>query len=314
MQSATIRNGVRIEPDGEGRTIGASRIAGFSGTTMARSSDATSAGSGGSTEARSAAALLLDTQRYYAEWTDADPRALVGTDTVAICSKKRDERLPGYSRAFQLYVVVTGQAVILSYAREISAAVPSLLKLFGERPCWEGMPAAIGRLVPGNVSHSLKFGFCQLPDGLDTSSAAQLKAGQYADYLQFFQTQHPDASPEGWLEDYYASLADRGYAYGVYDDHRLVCATDAPDIPFMSDVIVEPGINTLGPYRRRGFAKAAVGAMLRHLLAMGKTPIWSCRATNEASQALAMGVGFRKFADVFTVSANQPADQTEGPP
>ena len=160
-----------------------------------------------------------------------------------------------------------------------------------------------------NVSHSLKFRFSQLPDGLDTSPAVQLEPGQYGDYLQFFQTQHPDASPEGWLKDYYASLTDRGYTYGVYDGRRLVCATDAPDIPYMSDVIVEPGINTLAPYRRQGYAKAAVVAMLEHLLAIGKTPIWSCRATNRASAALAMGVGFVEFADVFTVSA----DRSDGP-
>lgn len=261
------------------------------------------------TGGRPASSFLLDTRRYYAEWTDADPRALSGPGTVAICSTKRDERQPGYSRVFQLYSIVTDDAVILSYAREISAAVPGLLKLFGDRQCLEQMPAAIGELVPGNVSHSLKFRFSQLPDGLDTSPAVQLEPGQYGDYLQFFQTQHPDASPEGWLKDYYASLTDRGYTYGVYDGRRLVCATDAPDIPYMSDVIVEPGINTLAPYRRRGYAKAAVVAMLEHLLAIGKTPIWSCRATNRASAALAMGVGFVEFADVFTVSA----DRSDGP-
>ena len=104
------------------------------------------------------------------------------------------------------------------------------------------------------------------------------------------------------MADYYYSVADRQYAYGIFRDHKLVSATDAPDIPYMSDLIVEPGINTLKGYRRRGYAKIAAGAMIEDLLDTGKIPIWSCGATNKASAALAQSLGYIKFADVLSLS------------
>jgi RimJ/RimL family protein N-acetyltransferase len=93
----------------------------------------------------------------------------------------------------------------------------------------------------------------------------------------------------------------KGYSWGVYDEHNLVSVTDAPGIPYMSDLIVEPGINTLA--RRKGYAKMACAALIKKLVKDGKVPIWSCGSRNIASAHLAETLGYKKLADVITVIA-----------
>ena len=247
--------------------------------------------------------LLQNAQRYYAEWVDAEPHALADSGAVAICSPKRDEPQLGYSQVFRLYCFVTGQGAILSYSRGISETVPKLMELFDSRPGSEQVLATLVALVLGTPGHSRKFHFTELPQGLDTARAVQLRPDQFPDYLGFFRAQHPGGSTE-WLESYFVSMAGRGYAYGVYDHDQLVGATDAPDVPYTRDTIGEPGINTLAANRRQGHATAAVGAMLEPLLATGRTPVWSCAAANQASASLATSLGYRKLADVYTVTAD----------
>ena len=111
--------------------------------------------------------------------------------------------------------------------------------------------------------------------------------------------------PSNIFTDYFTHLVDRGNLYGVYAGGRLVSAADLPDVPHMADIVAEPGIATLAAYWRRGYAKAAAGALLKHLLAQGKTPLWSCAATNTASDRLARSVGFDKIADVIAVTREQ---------
>ncbi|MBN1579482.1 MAG: GNAT family N-acetyltransferase, partial [Anaerolineae bacterium] len=57
-------------------------------------------------------------------------------------------------------------------------------------------------------------------------------------------------------------------------------------------------------YRQRGYATIVVGALLKHLLAVPKVPIWSCAAANIASQRLAESVGYAKFADVVALTCS----------
>jgi predicted GNAT family acetyltransferase len=114
--------------------------------------------------------------------------------------------------------------------------------------------------------------------------------------------QYPRADQENWLEDYFNMQVDKGYVYGVYVGQQLVSATEIPDLPYMRDVVAEPGINTLSEYRRQGYAKVVVGALLKHLLKEQKTPLWFTNFGNIDSQKLAESWGYVKFADVITVT------------
>ncbi|NLV91731.1 MAG: GNAT family N-acetyltransferase [Firmicutes bacterium] len=93
-----------------------------------------------------------------------------------------------------------------------------------------------------------------------------------------------------------------GLSWGVYRDGRLASATDAPDVPFMKDVVVEMGINTLPEYPRQGLAKTVTGALIKYLLERGRVPLWSCSSDKFASQGLAASLGFVRFADVIAVT------------
>ncbi len=140
-----------------------------------------------------------------------------------------------------------------------------------------------------------------MPEGLDTARARQLTRDDYVDFLAYHTAQYPDAHQESWLHAYFNKIADKGYVHGVYVDDRLVSATDVPDLPYMADVVVEPGISTLASYRRRGYARTVVGALLKQWLKEGKVPLWSCNLANTGSQRLAEDLGYAKLADVITI-------------
>ncbi|HNT78347.1 MAG TPA: GNAT family N-acetyltransferase [Anaerolineae bacterium] len=150
--------------------------------------------------------------------------------------------------------------------------------------------------------HAYLYYFNTLPDNIDTSRARCLTFNDYADFFHFHQQQYGECHQHDWLEAYFTAIARKGYVYGIYADGQLVSATDAPDIPYMEECIVEIGVSTLPHYRQRGYARSVVGALVKHLLATDKVPLWWCAYNNTASQRVAQSVGFVKLAQVLTIS------------
>ena len=245
---------------------------------------------------------LSITKRYYAEWLDVDPAVLDTRGVFAVPSPRREERQAGYPRAFELYCFVSGETTIVSYHRRFQARAGDLVQLFAHDGDLEETTADLEELLGVAPRHAYKYRFVRLPEGLGTARARQLARDDYADFLAFHTAQYPDAHQKSWLQAYFNEIADKGYVYGVYVDGRLVSATDVPDLPYMVNVVVEPGINTLPGYRRRGYARTVVGALLKQWLREGKVPLWSCDVANTGSQRLAEALGYAKLADVITVS------------
>lgn len=243
------------------------------------------------------------TQRYYAAWLDVDPDQLDAPGIVAVVSPKREVRQTGYSRPFHVYAYIAGDTTIISHHRDLANRVDALIAAFRTSldlgQAGARLPAILG---PATVQHARKYTFTSLPLDLSTDAAHLLSRDDYADFLAFHTALYPTADQRTWLRDYFTHLVDHGNLYGVYAGGRLVSAADLPDVPYMADLVAEPGIATLPAYRRRGYAKAAVGALLKHLLAQRKTPLWSCAAANTASDRLARSVGFENLADVITVT------------
>ena len=253
---------------------------------------------------------LSITMRYYAEWLDVEPEVLDAPGVFVVPSRRREERQAGYSRAFQLYCYISGETTVISYHRRFEDRKGDLVQLFAHDGDLEETKAALPELLgvaPRRAcahacTHAYRYRFVRLPEGLDTARARQLTRDDYADFLTFHTAQYPDAHQASWLQAYFNEIADNGYIYGLYVDGRLVSATDAPDLPYMDDVVVEPGINTLPSYRRRGYARTVVGALLKQWLKEGKVPLWSCSFANTGSQRLAESLGYAKLADVITIS------------
>jgi GNAT superfamily N-acetyltransferase len=64
-------------------------------------------------------------------------------------------------------------------------------------------------------------------------------------------------------------------------------------------------IDTLEAHRRRGFGARAARALIRHLRATGRAPVWGALDSNGASRALAARLGFIEATSI-SVFARQP--------
>lgn len=244
---------------------------------------------------------LKTTKEYYSKWLDVELSILDKKGMYLQCSEIRNQIQVGYPRKYELYCLVREGTTIFSYSKEIENEVRILwgnLNASESPICLESFKG----VFKTKVKHDIKYFFHELPNVQETVHAKQLKENDFKEYLRFFISQNPKSNPEGWLMDYYQSLVSKGYCWGVWDDGVIASVTDAPDVPFMEHQIVEIGIQTLEPYRNRGFASITTRAFIRYLNEIKKTPIWSCAIDNSASQRLATHIGFRKFADVYTVS------------
>ncbi len=241
-------------------------------------------------------------KQYYSEWLDVAPTQFDNVGIVAIPSTKRDMRQAGYSKVFPLYCFMTEKRVIVSYSPSLESQIPLLLKDLEANATPDTVKTAIEAIFGKQPGSSNKYFFTELPENIDTSSARQLSLEDFDKYRQFFYTQHNKVEQDNvWLYKYFRGIVNQGYCFAVSVDDKFVCVTDAPDIPYMSDIIVEPGINTLAGYRKKGFAKTAVGALIKYLLSMEKVPIWSCGSSNTASAHLAESLGYRKLGMVVSL-------------
>lgn len=62
-----------------------------------------------------------------------------------------------------------------------------------------------------------------------------------------------------------------------------------------SDKYADIGVDTLEPFRRRGFAQAAASLVAAAVQEIGKTPVWSAGHFNEASLSIAGQLGFSEI-------------------
>jgi GNAT superfamily N-acetyltransferase len=243
---------------------------------------------------------LQRTKEYYAAWLDIAVDVVDRTGVVLAETEKRKICPRGYPRNFELFSVATAEALLVSFSHDldreahvhdnfdaitdVTAGIDLLKNLFEERLCWRRT-----------------YYFVESPGDIDTGGVVCLTQEAYPDYLSFFLKQNPDASPEGWLEDYFVGLVDDRRCYGIYRDHALVCATGAPDMPFMSGAVTELGVDTLAEFRGKGYARAVCTRYIDDALSRDEAPLWTCWHGNKASVQLAEQLGFTWFADLYTI-------------
>ena len=89
-------------------------------------------------------------------------------------------------------------------------------------------------------------------------------------------------------------------------EKSVVSVTNSPDIPFLPEIITEPGIDTLENYRCKEYARVVCAAYLKHAETSGLVPIWiwTCCHNNAASYRLAESLGFVKLCELFTVEGS----------
>jgi len=237
------------------------------------------------------------TIQFYSQWTELPGELFSRAGRHMKCSERRSETQEGYSKPFVLYIYINSLVTIVSFKQGCEPVAERILALSGV----DEVASFLESAFPGRLRHSLKYRFEGMNPAIDTSRAVSLTRDYFRLFSEFFSVTNGCPEP-AWLAGYFDSLVSRRCCWGIVDDNRLVSVTDYPDIPWMKDEIVDVGIATRHEFRNRGFAKAACSSFVKYITDSGKTPIWSCHRTNEASRRLAEAIGFRYLADVLTVS------------
>jgi hypothetical protein len=245
---------------------------------------------------------LAATKEYYSRWLSVSTSFLDQKGTYCLYSPERDRIQEGYSKPFDFYSYFANRTSILTYGLKLENSMGKILEFYQSYCTLIDVINVIKDGLGVKPQHDIKYYLANIPDGIDVSRAKQLTIMDYPDYLGFFKTQYPNSQPETWLGEYFNEIAQKGYVFGLYVGKKLVSASDSPAMPFMKDMVVELGINTLPEYRKNGFGKIVLSAMLRFVTSLQKVPIVSCVSTNIASQELIQSVGFKKLADVVTLS------------
>jgi RimJ/RimL family protein N-acetyltransferase len=87
--------------------------------------------------------------------------------------------------------------------------------------------------------------------------------------------------------------------YAVVQDGSAVAVCFSSRIPSVAD---EAGVNTVEAYRGRGYAVAVVASWANAIRGLGRTPLYSTRWDNLASQAVARKLGLVMYGDDLSLT------------
>lgn len=244
------------------------------------------------------------TKLYYSYWIDMGMETFDNPGITLVKSEKRKIRQVGYPANFEVYCLAIGDKLFISYNQNLDITY-NFYDEFTNIKYSEEALLKLNRIFPNRVHRRKVFYHDTFREDIDFREVIMLKKEDYRYYHDFFITQNPHLSPDGWLEEYYRYLAENHLCFGIFKDDKLVSVTDSPFIPYIPEAITEPGINTLEEYRGKGYAKKVCAAFIKNAIDSGKVPIWTCRHDNKASVKLAESLGYREFADLYTVEGGK---------
>lgn len=230
------------------------------------------------------------TKEYYSQFCGMNLTE-AGQGTYFICSAERDAELKGFGCKYTIHIFVNDSLCIVSYAPKQEAFMEQL-KGYGKDEIILAVSRKFGltkrKLMIFEKETRTHFG-----------NARILKAEDYPLYEAFFRAASPDADPDGWLYEYFMEKTDKEYFAGYFSDHKLLSVCDAPDMPYMEDIIQHTGVNTLKEERRKGYAACTAALAAHHLIEKGVCPQWECSAENTASIALAKSIGYKEYGTAY---------------
>ncbi len=208
-----------------------------------------------------------------------------------VCSNSRNDEIRGFGCKYSIYVLVKEDMCIISYAPQYAHFFNNLKSM-----------SLVDILTAVDTSFKIKkmqlMKFRQ-ECVQEYGNAQVLKRTDYPLYEEFFRLTSPAADPTGWLQEYFEEKAEKEYFTGYFINGKLVSVCDAPDMPYMEDIIQHTGIVTLKNERRKGYAKLTSALATHHLLENGICPQWECHVENTASIALAESIGYEKYGVAY---------------
>lgn len=234
--------------------------------------------------------IKIITNSFYSNFLGVNPLE-VTKGIHFVCSEARDHEVKGFGCKYTVYILVKEDVCIISYAPKYTQFLNAL------NGC--GVDEVLSAV---NRTYRLKKMQLMIFRGervREFGNARILKESDYPLYKDFFCRANPTVNPEGWLEDYFTEKAAKEYFVGYLLGGALVSVCDAPDMPYMENIIQHTGIETLQGERRKGYAKCATALATHHLLERGICPQWECGADNTASIALAQSIGYEKYGKAY---------------
>lgn len=208
-----------------------------------------------------------------------------------VCSDSRNDEVRGFGCKYTIYALVKDNVCVVSFAPQYKDFFE---KLQGKNI--DDILAAIETSYKIKKMQLMKF---KRECVFEYGNARILKKSDYPLYEKFFRSTSPAANPNGWLQDYFEEKTEKEYFTGYFLNDKLVSVCDAPDMPYMEDVIQHTGIVTLKKERRKGYAKLTAALSAHHLIERGICPQWECHLNNTASIALAESIGYEKYGVAY---------------
>jgi ribosomal protein S18 acetylase RimI-like enzyme len=97
-----------------------------------------------------------------------------------------------------------------------------------------------------------------------------------------------------------------GIVYGVVMEGRVVSLAHAHRPGVMEHQVADLGVGTAPGYRRRGYARTCVSAVVEHITRMGGEARYGCDPDNLPSVATARSVGFVPYGTQLILAAPAP--------
>lgn len=208
-----------------------------------------------------------------------------------VCSELRNEEVRGLGCRYSIYVLVKGKVCVVAYAPQYAG--------FFARLKDSGVNEILEALNAGFKVKKMQLMVFRQERVQEYGNARILKKEDYPLYEAFFRKTSPSADPTGWLQEYFEEKAEKEYFAGYFSEGTLVSVCDAPDMPYMEDVIQHTGIKTVKEERRKGYAKRTAALVAHHLLEKRVCPQWECQAENVASIVLAESIGYEKYGMAY---------------
>jgi hypothetical protein len=208
----------------------------------------------------------------------------------------------GYSRPLTVLGFVSGRRTVVSYHPDYTDFTKQAVAQFDPSDPIDSLRNGLESSFGVKATVGNKYCFAGPLADVSTEEVTALMLDDFGTYRAFFQRQHGADAAGEWLAEYFRDIVSCRRCWGIHVDDDLVSVTDAPSIPYMSDQIVEPGINTLAKFRGKGLATKVCAAMIAQVLRDKKVPIWSCRSSNIASSRLAERLGFRLLGQTVTIT------------
>ncbi|MDR2135829.1 MAG: GNAT family N-acetyltransferase [Treponema sp.] len=247
--------------------------------------------------------MIMDVEKttyeYYSHWTGVE-MSPEKQGTVFNYNPERDIVPRGYAQSSDVYVFCKDNFTVVSYGNRAKEKIEKTKGGIEKSNGVDVLRTLLEKTFLAKAGKNIKYIYRNRLES--PLPAVILNAGHCELFLDFFRKNNPNDRDYSWVREYFLELASKNYCHGIILDNKLVSATDAPDMPYMQELVQEIGINTLKEYCGKGYARAACISLINELLPRNICPLWSTGENNIASDRLAKSIGFEKLADVLTIN------------